>query len=387
MISNLEATLLVEDLRYCDAILITQKTKESDEKELLKNDILENKIYLAVDYLNLTYYYLKCGMPTNAQLCLTKYEDLLAQAPDNEKHNFRLSFYYLTKAMILADGGKKAEAKLWFTKAHNEAVKSDLKLYISRITEEEINYDILDPLSQKKYFTEYVKQKQILKSHAEKVIAQEQFKQDNELKKTRFFLIIILFASLLAIFFIFLYNHKRKKIIKLRFEKIIENIKNESLSHRPIEFKNDATPRITIEEEEEEGLQHIEETKENVIMSEDREKDLLDKINRFESGALFTEKNFTMGQMSYTLESNSKYINYVLQKYRGKTFSDYVNELRIKFIIDKLIKNPEYLSYKINYLAEISGFSSNSRFAYIFKKELGISPSEFISQLSKKNKN
>ncbi|MCT4074668.1 AraC family transcriptional regulator [Elizabethkingia anophelis] len=54
-------------------------------------------------------------------------------------------------------------------------------------------------------------------------------------------------------------------------------------------------------------------------------------------------------------------------------------------IITKLYEEPEYLNYKISYLADIGGFSSHSHFTQIFKKEVEISPSEFITQLKRNN--
>ena len=123
------------------------------------------------------------------------------------------------------------------------------------------------------------------------------------------------------------------------------------------------------------------------IMSEEKEKELLMKIEEFEKTELFTDEKFTMAKYALALESNAKYINYVLQKYKENTFSDYLNELRVKYIVNKLVEHPEYLNYKIGYLAKVSGFNSHSRFTYIFKKVLNISPSEFISQLNRKNKN
>jgi len=92
-----------------------------------------------------------------------------------------------------------------------------------------------------------------------------------------------------------------------------------------------------------------------------------------------------MAKMAALMDSNAMHINYVLQKYRGKTFTDYINELKINYIVRLLINNPQYLNYKISYLSDIAGFSNHSRFTQIFKKELGVSPSEFISGLEAKN--
>jgi YesN/AraC family two-component response regulator len=116
-------------------------------------------------------------------------------------------------------------------------------------------------------------------------------------------------------------------------------------------------------------------------ISIEAEKELLVKLKEFENKDAFTKKGFTMYNMESSFGANRMYINYILQKYRGKNFSNYINEIRIKYIVNKISNNSEYLNYKISYLAELSGFSNHSRFTQIFKKELQISPSEFIEKL------
>ncbi|HLV38436.1 helix-turn-helix domain-containing protein, partial [Xanthomarina sp.] len=59
-----------------------------------------------------------------------------------------------------------------------------------------------------------------------------------------------------------------------------------------------------------------------------------------------------------------------------------INKLRIQYIVNKLKSDPDYLNYKISYLAEECGFSSHSKFSASFKNVTGLSPSTFISNLT-----
>lgn len=43
------------------------------------------------------------------------------------------------------------------------------------------------------------------------------------------------------------------------------------------------------------------------------------------------------------------------------------------------------LNYKLSYLAEMSGFTSHSKFTMAFKNAMGITPSQFIEELKKEN--
>jgi AraC-like DNA-binding protein len=83
------------------------------------------------------------------------------------------------------------------------------------------------------------------------------------------------------------------------------------------------------------------------------------------------------------LGTNSKYLNEILKIYKDKTFSQYINDLRIDYITKLLYEEPKSREYKISYLAEICGFSSREVFAVAFKKKMGISPSYFIENLRK----
>ena len=55
--------------------------------------------------------------------------------------------------------------------------------------------------------------------------------------------------------------------------------------------------------------------------------------------------------------------------------------------VEKLKADPNFMNYKISYLAENCGFSSHSSFATIFKSITGISPVKFIELLNSENEN
>lgn len=85
-------------------------------------------------------------------------------------------------------------------------------------------------------------------------------------------------------------------------------------------------------------------------------------------------------------KTNSKYLSFCINKHKGKDFNNYINELRIEYIILKLINNPVYKKYKIATLAEEAGFSSQNKFSMIFKSVTSITPSAFIKQLDGQEK-
>lgn len=122
----------------------------------------------------------------------------------------------------------------------------------------------------------------------------------------------------------------------------------------------------------------------------EKEEAILKQIAVFEQEKSFLDKDMSLSVLAGRFGVNHRYLSYVVNKHKDRNFSTYVNELRIIHIVNCLKKDPEYLKYKISYLAEQSGFASHSRFTVTFKKVTRYSPSVFIDKLiheqTKKNK-
>lgn len=117
------------------------------------------------------------------------------------------------------------------------------------------------------------------------------------------------------------------------------------------------------------------------------EQAILAKLKKFESSTRFTSKEMSLSTLSAQLDVNTKYLSEIINKHYNDNFNTYINKLRVNYIIEKLKNEPEYLNYKISYLAEESGFSSHSSFATVFKAITGIAPTVFIDLLGKEINN
>lgn len=118
------------------------------------------------------------------------------------------------------------------------------------------------------------------------------------------------------------------------------------------------------------------------VIPEETLQRILASLNLFEEEHLFTSANVSLSFLSTHLNTNSKYLSYILKQYKQKDFTRYINDLRINYIIKNLKEDPEWRKYKISILAEKAGFSSHSKFTNIFKAYTGLSPSTFIQYLS-----
>ncbi|WP_026811676.1 tetratricopeptide repeat protein [Arenibacter latericius] len=119
-------------------------------------------------------------------------------------------------------------------------------------------------------------------------------------------------------------------------------------------------------------------------MSQETESNILQKLKEFENSNQFLDKNMSFSTLVGFLNSNSKYLRQILKRHKNTDYNHYINELRINYIVNRLKTNPDYLNYKISYLAEECGFSSHSKFSASFKNVTQLSPSEFIMNLRDK---
>ncbi|MFN3969125.1 helix-turn-helix domain-containing protein [Flavobacterium sp.] len=128
------------------------------------------------------------------------------------------------------------------------------------------------------------------------------------------------------------------------------------------------------------------EPKKNVILKETEEQ-ILNKLKKFESSKRFINKDISLAVLAGQLDSNTKYLSEIINTHYNVNFNTYINKLRINYIIEKLKTDPNFINYKISYLAENCGFSSHSSFATVFKSITGISPVKFIELLNQEKEN
>lgn len=173
---------------------------------------------------------------------------------------------------------------------------------------------------------------------------------------------VVFFGILFLIIIYLVYKRRREKVI---FQNVIEGLKE----------KNE--PALIITEEQRSEKDEIP----NPLTSVEEE--LLLKLDKFEKSQKFINPKLTISTLAVQLKTNTTYLSEVINNHKGKNFNSYINELRIKYICEKIYSHPEYLNYKISYLAEESGFASHSAFATVFKSVTGISPSVFLREATK----
>lgn len=193
-------------------------------------------------------------------------------------------------------------------------------------------------------------------------------------------MVIILLGSVLIVSFIRFRKTRKKQRSRLR--QMLRNQHRSSAVNLsgPDEAIGYRFPNISIEESFGDDREPIRPRAESLMTSLTENK-LLELLDDFENGTLYNSKNMSLPFLAGTLNTNTKYLSFVINRYKSVDFKTYINRLRIEYIVGKLSEDEKYRQYKISILAEECGFSSHSKFAAIFKATTGYSPSSYIKLL------
>ncbi|WP_299119102.1 helix-turn-helix domain-containing protein [uncultured Tenacibaculum sp.] len=169
------------------------------------------------------------------------------------------------------------------------------------------------------------------------------------------FLLIVLISSSIFSF----YHFKRKNEYKRKFKEIL------------LEKKDSFEVQLP--------------KKEELKIPKDILEHILIGLDNFEKENGFLVKKITLNSLAEKLETNTSYLSKTINHCKGESFSNYLNRLRIDYVIQELKKKESlYLKYTIKAIANEVGFSNSESFSKAFYKLKGVKPSYFINQLKKK---
>lgn len=182
---------------------------------------------------------------------------------------------------------------------------------------------------------------------------------------------LLLYFSLAVFFFLTLYffyrYYSNQKLYRQKFEELMDAKKEEPQD--PISIHKEDT--------EKKGL----DINPDVVTA------ILKELEKFESRKKFLEKDLTLVNLASAFNTNSNYLSKVINHYRNKNYNNYLNDLRIDYIVDLLKSQSKYRNYTIKALADESGFSTPQHFSKAFFASTGIYPSYFLNELNKERDN
>lgn len=192
-------------------------------------------------------------------------------------------------------------------------------------------------------------------------------------KKTSIMTILLLLLVLTGLGFLFYLKTKQNKSKLLKQKELFDDFisKQQQKTKDVIE-----SPSLYETESKKRTVTTIDE---NVI------KHITNSLITFENNLDFLN-NYTLESLATKFNTNSRYLSMIVNEIKGCTFIQYINKLRIEYVIEKLENNSDFLKYSIQGLSDSAGFNSVETFSRAFVAYTKLKPSEFIKQLKIRNK-
>lgn len=117
-------------------------------------------------------------------------------------------------------------------------------------------------------------------------------------------------------------------------------------------------------------------------LSEDRSVALYEKLlTLIETEEVYKQQELSIGDLAEMLETHPNYLSQVINVKTGKSFYEYINTFRIENFKQK-VAEPSNRKFTLLSLAYDCGFNSKSSFNRYFKKTTGLTPTQYLKQLS-----
>lgn len=169
-------------------------------------------------------------------------------------------------------------------------------------------------------------------------------------------IILTIFIVLLLLICVFL-------LFRMWFRRRSNNLKDEKDSSAAIDFTHGAMEESYLS------------------IAKDTENRLLLSLQELEASNFFLDPHISLSKVALLMDTNQRYVSYILKHRRGKDFNEFIQACRIQYIQSCLAADAQLLDCKISYIATLAGFSSHSQFLTAFKAETGQLPSIYIQEL------
>jgi len=204
---------------------------------------------------------------------------------------------------------------------------------------------------------------------------------ENEAQKAKFYSVIIMlfFVLLISLFVTYAY-FKVKGKNKLLYHRTIELAEIQLMLREKLSDLEKVKSKLNTESDISSNQ------KSSNIISDDIKDIILIKLEKLEGKLFFIDSNCTLNQIAKQLKTNPKYLSQVINQEKKCNFNNYINELRINYLLGKLITDEDFRGSKLSYISTSIGYNNLNTFNAAFKKRQGILPSYFISELMQASK-
>lgn len=190
----------------------------------------------------------------------------------------------------------------------------------------------------------------------------------NYRKHSYYIIVGLLFVMLITLSYLFAKSKRKEKEYRHTAQELIKSVnKNEHPIINNIETKT--VPEKQIFDSEKNKLS--EEITNNILLG----------LKIFEEKQQYLKKGITLNSLAKKIKTNSTYLSQVVNTHKEKNFAIYLNDLRIDYALNKLVKDKKFRSYKLSVIAEELGYNNEQAFALAFKKRTGTTLSIYLKEI------
>lgn len=115
-----------------------------------------------------------------------------------------------------------------------------------------------------------------------------------------------------------------------------------------------------------------------LLLSTQQIESLLAAINRvMENIEIISNPDFSLQQLAQIVQSNTKYVSWVINNTYNKNFKTFINDYRIEEASKMLVNRDDYGHLTLQAIAQKVGFKSTTSFNTAFKRVIGMTPSAY----------
>ncbi|MFV8347621.1 helix-turn-helix domain-containing protein [Flavobacterium sp. ZB4P13] len=309
---------------------------------IAKDNDFENEYFKTIYNLGNLYYFNK---DYKKALIFLKKVDSAYYSKKNNQMEFLKSNYY--------------QAKIYSSVNNLEEAAKHSEIYLSNYEKSEfkLNKEITE--------VNFKLSEEGLKSEMYKIQKGYRYKSMFNRLTISFFLILVGLLLLLVI-----NNTKKKRIAERKIAELTEKYKLNEFNDLSVISENYNSKEIALKNS-------------IVTISLEKEKEILEKLKILEKKSYYLKPDFTQQYAARKIKTNTSYLSIIVNKHYNKTFSGYLNELRINYVIKEMISNSIYRKYSTQAIAESAGFKNAVSFTKSFNKRTGVTPVQFIKGLEK----
>lgn len=171
---------------------------------------------------------------------------------------------------------------------------------------------------------------------------------------------VIMIVSLILVLLLltaFLAYHRKAKLNEKKFLTIIDTISKKAAEPKPQKVSK------------------------NPAIKDEKAYAILEQLATLEDTHFYLSENATLHTTAKLLNTNTTYLSKALNTVKKQSFSQYLNKLRIDYVLVKLKEDAVFRSYTIHAISKEIGYKSATTFIKEFKNKTGLNPSYYIKKI------